>query len=24
MRLYWPKKPALDGQWKAPAMQRIQ
>jgi hypothetical protein len=24
MRLYWPKKPALDGQRKAPAMQRIQ
>jgi hypothetical protein len=24
MRLYWPKQPALDGQWTAPAMQRVQ
>jgi hypothetical protein len=24
MRLYWPKAPALDGQWKAPTMQRVQ
>ncbi|WP_458789046.1 DUF1254 domain-containing protein [Dyella jiangningensis] len=23
MRLYWPKEQALDGQWKAPALQRI-
>jgi hypothetical protein len=23
MRLYWPKPEALDGKWKAPAMQRI-
>ncbi|MDB5343240.1 MAG: hypothetical protein JWP89_1617 [Schlesneria sp.] len=22
MRLYWPKPPALDGKWKAPALQR--
>ncbi len=24
MRLYWPKKEALSGQWKAPALQRIE
>jgi len=23
MRLYWPKPEALDGQWKAPALQRL-
>jgi hypothetical protein len=23
MRLYWPKKEALDGTWKAPAVQRV-
>src|SRR5262249_5299751 len=24
MRLYWPKKEALDGTWTKPAMQRVQ
>ncbi len=24
LRLYWPASPALDGQWKAPAMERVQ
>lgn len=24
MRLYWPKKSALDGSWKAPPVQRVQ
>lgn len=23
MRLYWPKQEALDGQWKAPALERV-
>jgi len=23
MRLYWPKQEALDGTWKAPAVQRV-
>ncbi|HSO22570.1 MAG TPA: DUF1214 domain-containing protein, partial [Chondromyces sp.] len=24
MRLYWPKDAALNGQWQAPPMQRVQ
>jgi len=24
MRLYWPKQMALDGEWKPPAVQKVQ